>query len=48
MDRGVDWAPGIPGAASAVCALARVVSAAHAPVGPEHAYGKEKVYGSIP
>ena len=48
VDRGVDWASGIPSAASAVGAIAGVISAAHAPVAPERAYGKEEVHGSIP
>ena len=38
MDRGVDWASGIPSMARAVCALAGVISATHAPVVPERAY----------
>ena len=48
VDWGMDRRPRISGAISAVCALVRVVSAAHAPAGPERTYGKEKVYGSIP
>ena len=48
MDRGVDWAAGIPSTASAVCAIASGISAAHAPVVLKRTYGKEKVYGSIP
>jgi len=47
VDRGVDWAPGIPRTASAVFAIAGVISAADAPVAPERTYGKEQVYGSI-
>jgi hypothetical protein len=48
VDWCVDWPPGILSTASAVCALAGGMSAAHASVAPERTYGKEKVYGSIP
>ena len=47
VDRGVDWAPGIPSTASAVCAIAGGISAAHAPVAPERTYGKEKVGSAL-
>jgi hypothetical protein len=48
VDRGVDWAPGTPSTVSAVCAIAGGISAAHMPVAPGRAYGKQKVYGAIP
>jgi len=43
VDRGVDWASGVPSIASAFCALAGVISAARAPAGLQRTYGKEKV-----